>query len=131
PLRTASLPALPRLGARGCRPRLMARLSYLGSRRRSSNRASALDDGFAVGAHRQAHRGCLTTGIDSAPSDEEASGANATRNLWPCRACSALRRGRVADATRVTNTARGSPAAAATLPSGDCLDPDSPCSSRD
>jgi RimJ/RimL family protein N-acetyltransferase len=30
PLRTASFPALPRLGSRGCRPRLMARLPYLG-----------------------------------------------------------------------------------------------------
>jgi hypothetical protein len=29
----------------------------------------------------QAHRGCLITGIDSAPSDEEASAADATYRL--------------------------------------------------
>ena len=61
----------------------MARLSYLGSRQRLTNRATAFDDRFAVGAHRQANRGCLTTGIDSAASDEEASAADATRSLCP------------------------------------------------
>jgi hypothetical protein len=62
PLRTASLPALPQLGTRGCRARLMARLSYLGSRQRLSNRPAALDNGFAVraappGASRLSHHG--------------------------------------------------------------------------
>jgi len=62
PLRTTSLPALPRLGVRGCRARLMARLSYLGSRPRLSNRATALDKEFAgraapPGASRLSHDG--------------------------------------------------------------------------